>query len=401
MRLPKVEDIEARIPRPEHFDESRRGLPTTSRVGRALGIAFGICFLTGMWSHFQYTDPAWLPIGPDPAWLYRWSQGLHIISGTAAVPLVLVKLWSVYPHLFARPPGKEDKRALVLEALSRLSIGVLVASSLFMLASGTLNISGWYPWDFSFRRTHEAVAWIAIGSLVLHIGVKLPLIRDGLDASIDDSDDHNDGDDDGDTDDSAGHTSRRALLAATGAASGLAVLLTAGQTVPFLRQVSVFGVRDGEGPQDLPINRTARGAGAVAGATSPDFTLTIMSGEQSVTLTLDDLRALPQTTHTLPIACVEGWSRSAEWTGVPVRDLIAMVGADPKSTVQFRSTQTRGAFGSSELPSQFTEDSRTLLALRLNGEVLSIDHGFPCRLIAPNRPGVLQTKWVNKTEVVT
>lgn len=386
-----------RLPRVEDFDDSLRGLPTTSRVGTPLGIAFGICFLTGMWSHFQYSDPAWLPIGPDPVWLYRWTQGLHVISGTAAVPLILVKLWSVYPHLFKRPPSLADRRGLLLEGLSRLSIGLLVASSLFLLASGTLNISGWYPWDFSFRRTHEAVAWIAIGSLVLHISVKLPLIRKGLGSPIDEDDDPNDEDED----DTSGRTSRRALLAATGAASGLAVLLTAGQTVPLLRQVSVFGVRDGDGPQDLPVNRTAKGAGAVAGATSPDFALQITSGGQTVSLTLEDLRAMPQITQTLPIACVEGWSRSAQWTGIPVRDLIALVDADRRSAVQFRSTQTRGAFGSSELPAQFVQDERTLLALKLNGEVLSLDHGFPCRLIAPNRPGVLQTKWVQTMEVVT
>ena len=63
------------------------------------------------------------------------------------------------------------------------------------------------------------------------------------------------------------------------------------------------------------------------------------------------------------------------------------------------SLQTKGAFGASELPSQFVNDDRTLLALKLNGETLSIDHGFPCRVIAPNRPGVLQTKWVTKLEV--
>ena len=397
MRLPTVEDVEARIPRPEHFDESRRGLPTTSRVGTALGIAFTVCFLTGMWSHYQYTAPGILPIGPDPAWLYRWTQGLHIISGTAAVPLLLVKLWSVYPHLFKRPPS--DKRALPLEALSRLSIAVLVASSLFLLATGTLNITGWYPWDFSFRRTHEALAWIAIGSLVLHVGVKLPLIREGLGSSVDDD---QSGDDESDDEPPAsGGTSRRALLAATGGASGLAVLLTAGQTVPFLRDVSVFSVRDGEGPQGLPINRTARGAGAVAGATDPDFMVEIVAGDRTVSLSLEDLRALPQSTHTLPIACVEGWSRSAEWTGVPMRDLVQMVGADPGSTVRLGSTQTRGAFARTELPGQFVADERTLLALRLNGDVLSLDHGFPCRLIAPNRPGVLQTKWVQRIEVVT
>ena len=60
--------------------------------------------------------------------------------------------------------------------------------------------------------------------------------------------------------------------------------------------------------------------------------------------------------------------------------------------------QTRGAFGKSELPAQFVSDERTLLALSINGEPLSLDHGFPCRIIAPNRPGVWQTKWVNRLE---
>ena len=45
-------------------------------------------------------------------------------------------------------------------------------------------------------------------------------------------------------------------------------------------------------------------------------------------------------------------------------------------------------------------DHRTLLALDLEGEPLALDHGYPCRVIAPNRPGVLQTKWVESLEVV-
>ena len=50
-------------------------------------------------------------------------------------------------------------------------------------------------------------------------------------------------------------------------------------------------------------------------------------------MSLDDLAAMKQTTATLPIACVEGWSSSADWTGVPLRDLVAMVGATTTSQV--------------------------------------------------------------------
>ena len=68
-------------------------------------------------------------------------------------------------------------------------------------------------------------------------------------------------------------------------------------------------------------------------------------------------------------------------------------------TSRCESLQTKGAFGSSLVVGNVTKDHRTLLALKLNGETLAVDHGYPCRLIAPNRPGVFQTKWVNKLVV--
>ena len=394
MRLPTVEDIERRIPRPEDFESRARGTQLTARVGVALGIAFGICFLTGLWSHVQYDPPGWLPIGPQPTQLYRVTQGLHVLTGIAAIPLLLVKLWSVFPRLFVRPP--RGPRALVVEALERASIAALVGSSIFMLASGLLNIAQWYPWDFSFRATHNAVAWVAIGSLLVHIAVKLPVIREALGAPIDAPED--------DPDSTASDTepeslTRRTVMLGAFVSSGLAVLLTAGQTVPFLRKISVFAVRDGEGPQGLPVNRTAKAAGADVAAADPAFVLELIVDGTTLTLDREQLAALPQQTHELPIACVEGWSRSASWTGVSVRDLIEMAGGKPRSDVVVRSLQTKGAFGTSVLPAAFVDDPRTMLALELNGETLSLDHGYPCRIIAPNRPGVLQTKWVRQIEV--
>lgn len=386
MRLPTVEDIERRIPRPEDFESRARGSALTARVGSALGIAFAICFLTGMWSHFQYSTPGWLTISPNPTQLYRWTQGLHIVSGTAAIPLLLVKLWSVFPRLFIRPP--KGPRALLIEALERGSIAALMGSSFFMLASGTLNIIGWYPWEFSFRRTHEAVAWVAIGSLLVHIAIKLPVIRQALGAPV--------GHEDHPLDPDA--PSRRTVMQGAFVASGLAVLLTAGQSVPWLSRISAFSVRPGDGPQDLPVNRTAKGAGADKTAVDPAWRLEVTVGDQTMSLTRDQLLAMPQSTHRLPISCVEGWSRSASWTGVPVRDLLALVGGSPDSDVVVRSLQTKGAFASSIVVGNVVKDERTMLALKLNGETLDIDHGYPCRLITPNRPGVFQTKWVNRLE---
>ena len=136
-------------------------------------------------------------------------------------------------------------------------------------------------------------------------------------------------------------------------------------------------------------------------ARSPDYRLTV-GGRVAKPLSFDHagLLALPTTTATLPIACVEGWSYSARWSGVPVRDLLAMAGADPDRTVLVESLEPNGAYRTSTLNPGQAADRDTLLATHLDGEPLHLDHGFPCRLIAPNRAGVLQTKWVTKVTVL-
>ncbi len=73
---------------------------TASFLGLWLGVTFSICMLTGLWSHFAQHPPSWFTVPAHPVWLYRVSQGLHVTTGIAAVPLLLVKLYVVYPHLF-------------------------------------------------------------------------------------------------------------------------------------------------------------------------------------------------------------------------------------------------------------------------------------------------------------
>lgn len=81
-------------------------------------------------------------------------------------------------------------------------------------------------------------------------------------------------------------------------------------------------------------------------------------------------------------------------------DLLALVGAPDDASIEVESLQPSGPYIVTELPSQFVQDPLTVLALGLDGEMLSIDHGFPCRVIAPDRPGVLQTKWVGAIRVI-
>jgi DMSO/TMAO reductase YedYZ molybdopterin-dependent catalytic subunit len=98
----------------------------------------------------------------------------------------------------------------------------------------------------------------------------------------------------------------------------------------------------------------------------------------------------------LPIACVEGWSVSARWTGVRLADLARLAGTPAPAGARVDSIQQVGAFKSAALSAAQVTDPQSLLAVTLNGHVLPHDHGYPARTIIPNAPGVHNTKWVNK-----
>jgi DMSO/TMAO reductase YedYZ molybdopterin-dependent catalytic subunit len=364
---------------PSEFRSAVHHEKVTARLGVWLGVAFLLCFVTGLLSHLIQKPPSWFGWPSSPVGLYRVTQGVHVLAGIAAVPLLFAKLWSVYPKLFARPLVRS-----LPHALERLSILVLSGAAFFELATGLFNVAQNYPWGFYFLGAHYAVAWVAAGSVLLHVAVKLPVIRRGLTRL-------------GPEPPAEGVLSRRSFLRTTYLASGVALVATAGATVPLLRDVSPLSWRSGRGPQGLPVNRTARAARVTA---DPAWRLELVTRHGTTRLSLAQLADLPQRTAELPIACVEGWSQTATWTGVPIADLVDLAGAPAGSAVRVTSLERRGAYRVSTLPGTHTRDPLTLLALRLNGETLALDHGFPCRIIAPSRPGVLQTKWVHRLEVL-
>jgi len=373
-----------------------RGTAITARVGLALGVAVAVCFVTGLISHFIQHPQPWFFWPTRPVWLYRLTQGLHVISGIAAIPLIVVKLWSVWPKLFERPVIGGFVRQL-----ERASILVLVGAMLFQLSTGIMNIAQWYAFEFFFTTSHYAMAYVAAGAVLVHIAVKLPVIRRALGEPLDQPSGELPGVSGlSETSPSSPALTRRTVLRGTWLAVVVATVATAGQTVPLLRKVSVLAPRTGQGPQGVPVNRSAVAAGVLRTARSPQYRLTVTNGAVSRAFTLEDLHAMPQVTHRLPIACVEGWSVDAEWTGVVLADLVAAVGASPDSDVRMISLEPPGPYSRTTLPARHARDSQTLIALRLNGEALDLDHGYPCRLIAPTRPGVLQTKWLSRIEVV-
>ncbi len=409
-------------------------------LGRLLGIAFLLCFGTGLYSHFLQQPLSWMVFPTRPASLYQLSQGIHVTAGIACFPLLLGKLYAVFPQLFQTPPIKS-----FVGFLERASIAIFVASSIVQIVTGLLNTYQWYVFPFPFRQTHFALSFVIIGSLAIHIAVKLPVITrywtrgrsfDGAgDLVLDDA--HRpltpadvaaelaatrepvgrisrrargltgrvfDWIDSApprvDTPEHA-RISRRGFVATIGLATAAVVALTAGQSFRALDAINVFGPRKNfVGPNGLPINRTAKAAQVTDAETSAGWTLSVSRGAVVRTYSRAELEAMTQHSVELPISCVEGWSQLASWRGVRLRDLAEAVGAHPDEDLRLTSLEKQGSYRVTEMGHEFVQDDLTLVALELNGAPLDIDHGFPARMIAPGRPGVLQTKWLAKLEVI-
>lgn len=359
---------------------------TAAILGISLGVCFTVCFVTGLFSHLAQHPPSWFTLPASPAGLYRVTQGVHVATGIASVPLLLAKLWAVFPRLLAWPPFVNAGNVV-----ERLALLPLVGGALFMLFSGVANIDLWYPLPFFFPTAHYWMAWVTIGALVIHLGAKLPVTRRALRPTEVIPADPG----------AAGDTSRRRFLAAVGAGAGLLTVATVGQTVAPLQRLALLAPRHPDtGTQGFPVNKAAAEAGVITSAQDPDYRLTVDGRvTRALVLSLDDLRAMGSSQATLPIACVEGWSASKRWSGVRVADVLTRAGAEPGTEVFVTGLEQGGLYGQSVLNPAQARATDTLLAMEVDGEPLALDHGFPLRLIAPDRPGVMQTKWVTGLEV--
>jgi DMSO/TMAO reductase YedYZ molybdopterin-dependent catalytic subunit len=389
-------------------------------------VLIAVVAVTGLISHSSYqpdlapgfnaTVPPGGDIGPlislpswSPAWAYAFSQGAHITIGLIAIPVVLTKLWSVIPRLFAYPPARS-----AAQAVERLSILLLVGSGLFEFATGVLNIQVFYPWHFSFVLAHYYGAWVFISALVLHICVKLPTVRrayreNGVlkplkaDLAHTRSQPYEPG---GlaPASPAAPTLSRRGLLGLVGAGSLALLIANLGESVGGpLRRIALLAPRGrvfGTGPNDFQVNKTADFVKVTKLASDPQWQLTVKGANNTRQLSRAALMRMPQHTYAMPIACVEGWSTTQHWTGVRLSDLAAMVGAGAGAILEVQSLQPSGPYRHTAYTAEQVSDDQALLALRVNGADLSLDHGYPARIIIPALPGVHCTKWLTSMTFV-
>jgi DMSO/TMAO reductase YedYZ molybdopterin-dependent catalytic subunit len=414
-----------RTPPVPRFRSPLRGPWLTSVFGAVLLVGLPLVIVTGLLDYIAYGQGQAIPgdVGllrlpgfdwpARPSWLFRLTQGLHVGLGLVLVPVVLAKLWSVIPRLFALPPVRS-----IAHALERGTLLLLVGGILFEIVTGLLNIQYDYVFGFSFYAAHYVGAWVFIGAFVAHVVLKLPHMVHGLRsrslraelrtpvAATRPEEPDAEGSDTGglvSTHPGQPTMSRRGALALVGGGALLVAAMTAGQTVGgplrglafLLPRGRTTATADG-GPNDFPVNKTFAASGVDPAATGAGWRLELLGG-RPVRLDLAALTALPQHTATLPIACVEGWSTVQDWTGVRLRDLAALAGVPAPVSAVVRSLE-EGAFDRAMLTAGQVLHPDALLALGVNGAPLDLDHGYPARVIVPALPGVHNTKWVRSIE---
>ncbi|MFF4657911.1 molybdopterin-dependent oxidoreductase [Streptomyces sp. NPDC001381] len=412
---------------PDFWRSPLRGARFTSLLGLVLLVGVTVLFVTGLVSYAAY-NPDLSPVNDktpdkgilgfylfawptDPPWLYRLTQGVHVTLGVTLIPVLLAKLWSVVPRLFALPPARS-----LAHALERISLLLLVGGGLFEFVTGVLNIQLDYVFPGSFYPLHFYGAWVFFAAFAVHAALKAPVVvrnvrrlRQGEEKEAVERDGtvlppgpETDDLVAPDPDPGPPTVTRKGALWFVGGGSLLLFATTAGRGFDGpLRRTALLaphgGADPGSGPNGFQINKTAAYAGITTAETDEDAWRLVVTGRTgTVRLSRARLARLPLHSSALPIACVEGWSTSDQWwRGVRLRDLAALVGHDDDPPDVFvESLQRHGAFRRAALRANQVADPRSLLALYVNGEELSADHGYPARVVVPAAPGVLNTKWV-------
>ncbi len=120
--------------------------------------------------------------------------------------------------------------------------------------------------------------------------------------------------------------------------------------------------------------------------------------EQPLTLSYDELQALPQREITVDIHCVTRWSRfDTAFKGVHWRELAKLV--QPKPAARFVLAHAEQGF-TSNVPLEALEDDNALIAWEADGEPLEQDHGWPLRLVVPSRYFWKSAKWLRGLELL-
>jgi len=131
--------------------------------------------------------------------------------------------------------------------------------------------------------------------------------------------------------------------------------------------------------------------------------------EHPVSLSLAELRGLGESEQITKHNCIQGWTATAEWGGVPLARILELVQPTPEAKhVVFYAfddkgeTQGEGKYGFyyGTVPIYLATHPQTLLALEMNGAPLPIEHGAPLRVRIETQLGFKMVKWIKAIEFV-
>lgn len=118
--------------------------------------------------------------------------------------------------------------------------------------------------------------------------------------------------------------------------------------------------------------------------------------ENEIRLDYDEIRALPKTDQVSDIHCVTGWSRLDDtWTGVAVKEILER--ARPLPEARYVVAHCEHGY-STGMPIEVLAGDDVMLCYGWNGEDLSVDHGFPLRLLVPKKYFWKSAKWLRGLE---
>jgi DMSO/TMAO reductase YedYZ molybdopterin-dependent catalytic subunit len=187
------------------------------------------------------------------------------------------------------------------------------------------------------------------------------------------------------------------------AAAGAAGILFGSKVQDWLGNVlAPVTARDGTGLSSLlPVGRFRiyTVTGSLPSKAIPDYRLTVNGlVDTPMTLTFDDLLALPATGFTKDFQCVTGWRvHSVPWIGVKLADLLDKAGV--------KSGATAVSFGSfdGEYTESLTMDQArrndVIVAYKMEGKDISHIHGGPVRLYVAPMYGYKSCKWLDRITV--
>jgi len=119
--------------------------------------------------------------------------------------------------------------------------------------------------------------------------------------------------------------------------------------------------------------------------------------ESPLTLSYEELQALPHREITVDIHCVTRWSRfDTSFRGVHWSELAKLV--EPKPSARFVVAHAEQGF-TANVPLAALEDEEALIAWQADGEPLAPDHGWPLRLVIPSKYFWKSAKWLRGLEL--